>query len=178
MKPTPLQFDVRENTASSRQHASRLAVNLSTPMSHRLQTDQSVQVSPPSSVPKEAHQSALDQNAAAIEATGGKKADDVQLLSVQEVASLLHVPVSWVYEHTRPRCATPLHTSNLESICGFSRPTSEPIWKMRGQSIAFCVEYHDDRRYATNRKGKTSHKRKDVDSGSSQVPIRLFIQTR
>jgi predicted DNA-binding transcriptional regulator AlpA len=108
MKPTPLQFDVRENTASSRQHASRLAVNLSTPMSHRLQTDQSVQVSPPSSVPKEAHQSALDQNAAAIAATGGKKADDVQLLSVQEVASLLHVPVSWVYEHTRPRCATPL----------------------------------------------------------------------
>jgi predicted DNA-binding transcriptional regulator AlpA len=34
--------------------------------------------------------------------------DDSHLLSVPEVARLLQVPVSWVYEHTRPQCATPL----------------------------------------------------------------------
>ena len=108
MKPTPLQFDVRENTASWRQHASRLALNLSRPKSHRLQMDQCVEVSPPSSVPSESQQSALDQNAAAHAATGGEKIDGTELLSVQEVARLLQVPVSWVYEHTRPRCVTPL----------------------------------------------------------------------
>jgi predicted DNA-binding transcriptional regulator AlpA len=108
MKPTRFQFDVRENTASSRQHASRFAVNLSTPKSHRLQTEQTVEVSPPSSVPSESQQSALDQNVTADAATGGNQTDDTQLLNVQEVAKLLQVPVSWVYEHTRPRCATPL----------------------------------------------------------------------
>jgi len=106
MKPTRLQLGVRENTSSSRQHASRLVVNLLTPKSDRLQTDQSVEVSPPSIVSKEAHQSALDQDAAAVAATGREKIDDTQLLSVQEVASLLQVPVSWVYEHARPGCAT------------------------------------------------------------------------
>jgi predicted DNA-binding transcriptional regulator AlpA len=108
MKTTRFQFGVRENTASSRQHASRLAVNLSTPKSHRLQTDQSVEVSPPSSVPSESQQSALDQNATADAATEGREVDRTQLLSVQEVARLLQVPVSWVYERTRPRCANPL----------------------------------------------------------------------
>jgi excisionase family DNA binding protein len=29
---------------------------------------------------------------------------DDTLLTVHEVANLLHVPVSWVYEHTRTRC--------------------------------------------------------------------------
>jgi len=108
MKTTRLQFGARENTASSRQHASRPAVNLSILKSHRLQMDQCAEVSPPSSVPSEPQQFNLGQNAAAAAATGGEKIDDTRLLSVQEVARLLQVPVSWVYEHTRPRCATPL----------------------------------------------------------------------
>jgi excisionase family DNA binding protein len=31
-----------------------------------------------------------------------------RLLSVPEVAQLLQVPVSWVYDHTRPNCSHPL----------------------------------------------------------------------
>ena len=108
MKTTHLQLGVRENTASSKQHASRFAVNLSSPKSERPQTDQCVEVSPLSSVSGESQQLALDQSAAGAAATGGEKIDDTQLLSVQEVAKLLQVPVSWVYEHTRPRCAAPL----------------------------------------------------------------------
>jgi excisionase family DNA binding protein len=30
------------------------------------------------------------------------------LLTVQEVAELLKVPVSWVYDHSRPGCSDPL----------------------------------------------------------------------
>ncbi len=108
MKNRPFQFDVRENTASSRQHASRLQVKLSSPKPHRLQTNQSEEVSPPSNVLSEFQPSILDGDAAADRATGEKKTDGTQLLSVQEVARLLQVPVSWVYEHTRPRCVTPL----------------------------------------------------------------------
>jgi len=108
MKNRPFQFDVRENTASSRQHASRLQVKLSSPKPHRLQTNQSEEVSPPSNVLSEFQPSILDGDAAADRATGEKKTDGTQLLSVQEVARLLQVPVSWVYEHTRTRCVTPL----------------------------------------------------------------------
>ena len=108
MKPTRPQFGARENTASSGQHASRLSVNLSSPKPHRLQTNQSEELSPQSRVLSESQPYILDGNAAADGATGGKKMDGTQLLSVQEVARLLQVPDSWVYEHTRPRCATPL----------------------------------------------------------------------
>ena len=31
--------------------------------------------------------------------------DQTELLTIQQVAELLQVPVSWVYEHTRPQCA-------------------------------------------------------------------------
>ena len=34
--------------------------------------------------------------------------DAETLLTVQEVAALLKVPVSWVYEHTRKECEDPL----------------------------------------------------------------------
>ena len=33
---------------------------------------------------------------------------DDELLTVEEVASLLRVPRSWVYEHSRPQSAEPL----------------------------------------------------------------------
>ena len=41
------------------------------------------------------------ERAAANAATLGEKAQDERLLTVQEVANLLHVPTSWVYERTR-----------------------------------------------------------------------------
>lgn len=107
MKPTHLQFGVRQNTASSRQHASRLAVKFSPLKSHPLQTDNSQVMAGPAAVLSDTETHISDEHAAASGATGGR-ADDTQLLSVQEVAKLLHVPVSWVYEHTRPRCASPI----------------------------------------------------------------------
>src|SRR6266705_3622381 len=89
MTTTRLEFGMRENTASSRQHASRLSVNLSSPKPHRLQTNQSEELSPQSRVLSESQPYILDGNAAADGATGGKKMDGTQLLSVQEVARLL-----------------------------------------------------------------------------------------
>jgi excisionase family DNA binding protein len=42
-------------------------------------------------------------NAATTAATVGKGSGDERLLTVQEVAMLLRVPTSWVYERTRRR---------------------------------------------------------------------------
>jgi excisionase family DNA binding protein len=36
-------------------------------------------------------------------ATGEEEIDEARLLTVNDVAQLLHVPVSWVYQHTRRR---------------------------------------------------------------------------
>jgi len=42
------------------------------------------------------------------ERPGGSSPIYDELLTVQEVAALLKVPVSWVYEHTRQGCDDPL----------------------------------------------------------------------
>lgn len=42
------------------------------------------------------------------------------LLTVSEVAALLKVPVSWVYEHTRPECLNPLPCMKLGKYLRFS----------------------------------------------------------
>jgi len=107
MKATRPQFGARENTASSRQHASRLAVNLSSLKRHPPQTNNGQVVAGPATVLSDTQIHISDEDAAESAATG-EKTDDTQLLSVREVSKLLHVPVSWVYEHTRPRCANPL----------------------------------------------------------------------
>jgi excisionase family DNA binding protein len=88
MKNVPTQFDMRENTASSRRHASRPTES----MSERLQA---------ASHRVEDHS---DSNALRREhngATGGR--ENEKLLTIQQVADLLHVPVSWVYGRTRKR---------------------------------------------------------------------------
>jgi excisionase family DNA binding protein len=88
MKNVPTQFDMRENTASSRRHASRPTESMSELLqaaSHRVE-DHS------------------DSNALRREhngATGGR--ENEKLLTIQQVADLLHVPVSWVYGRTRKR---------------------------------------------------------------------------
>jgi len=103
MKPRPTQFGTRENTASSRQHASRLAGDASanaprvadkTALSQEasLVNDRSAKVS-------ENFPDAAEQHAA----TGGEESPDDALLTVGEVAATLKVPRSWVYERTRRR---------------------------------------------------------------------------
>jgi excisionase family DNA binding protein len=47
--------------------------------------------------------------------------DAETLLTVQEVAGLLKVPVSWVYEHTRQECADPLPAVKVGKYLRFFR---------------------------------------------------------
>jgi predicted DNA-binding transcriptional regulator AlpA len=96
---------MRGAAAPSRQHDSRHAVNrLPEEPARQLKTsDDEAQSLLPSQA---AYDSLLADTTQGT--TGGEKMDESHLLSVTEVARLLQVPVSWVYEHTRPRCATPL----------------------------------------------------------------------
>ena len=86
------QFGVRENTASPRQHASRLAVE------SRFDSIRAEDVNPRGGFNDPSH--AASNHAA----TDGKRKDENHLLTVGEVAELLQVSVSWVYEQTRRRC--------------------------------------------------------------------------
>jgi predicted DNA-binding transcriptional regulator AlpA len=104
MKNTHLQFGLRENTASPRQHASRPNVRFQKFEPH-CKSKEVLEKSPSSAA--QAPGSEVDFGIQKV-AAGRERMDDTQLLSVQDVARLLRVPVSWVYEHTRPRCAAPL----------------------------------------------------------------------
>ncbi len=86
------QFGVRENTASSRRHASRLAVH-SNP----------TQPKNPSPVLASHEFSFTFPNDAAHNAATAGERDESHLLTVNEVSKLLQVPVSWVYGRTRKR---------------------------------------------------------------------------
>ena len=92
MKPRPTQFGVRENTASSRQHAPRVAV----------QSRFDSVGAKDANLGGAFHDSS--QAASDHAATRGERKDEVHLLTVGEVAEFLQVPVSWVYQQTRRRC--------------------------------------------------------------------------
>ena len=104
MKIRRIQFGLRENTASPRQHDSRLAAV--TPSNAICIEEERPETQCPSplngrrAIGLENALHAASQHAA----TGGKRRDDTHLLTVHEVAELLQVPVSWVYERTRQRC--------------------------------------------------------------------------
>ena len=103
MKSRPTQFGVRENTASSRQHAPRLTKVISSNSNHlRRQTLERQLPLPHEELPTagiEKPRHATSENAA----TGGETVRECCLLTVHEVASLLQVPVSWVYGRMRKR---------------------------------------------------------------------------
>jgi excisionase family DNA binding protein len=94
---------MRENTASSRQHASRLSASPS-----KLQYDSAPRDSSPGEQCSLSRSLALEETDHFITkplspATGREEREKEQLLTVQEVAELLHVPVSWVYGRMRKR---------------------------------------------------------------------------
>lgn len=99
------QLDMRENTASSRRHASRRAVgSYSNAICIEEEHPATLLLSPETNAPTTAIDDA--PNAASEHAaTGDERRDESHLLTVREVAQLLQVPVSWVYEQTRRRCA-------------------------------------------------------------------------
>jgi excisionase family DNA binding protein len=97
------QSRMRKNPASLRQHGSRFA-----PQSSPLQFEspsrdvhESEPTAPNVSPTSERFDPAL--TGISTEATGGDAREKSHLLTVKEVAELLHVPVSWVYERTRRR---------------------------------------------------------------------------
>ncbi len=114
MKDVPTQFDMRENTASSRRHASRPMEN----MSERPQA---------ASYEAEDHSESNAFRRKHNGATGGR--DNEKLLTIQQVADLLHVPVSWVYGRTRKR--------SIERLPGIRLGK---YWRFREEEIHAWVE--------------------------------------
>ena len=97
------QFGERENTASSRQHASRLTNVIS---SKANQFKQQLPVTDP--VPRGEEHLGRDIDtplhaAPKHAAAEGRTAHECNLLTVREVAALLQVPMSWVYGRMRKR---------------------------------------------------------------------------
>ena len=114
MKDAPTQPDTRENTASSRRHASR-------PMERTNEGPQ------PASYAAEDHS---ESNAFRGKPNGATvERDNEKLLTIQQVAELLHVPVSWVYGRTRKR--------SIERLPGIRLGK---YWRFREEEIHAWVE--------------------------------------
>jgi excisionase family DNA binding protein len=100
MKPRDLQFVARKNPDSQRVHGLRLGLNSSSKEQPRGLGNAQAEVrslSEPRIV--EAFHLPLSEEANETTGTGGR--EPTRLLTVEEVASLLHVPVSWVYGRMR-----------------------------------------------------------------------------
>jgi hypothetical protein len=103
MKARNVQFGERKNPDSSRVHGLRLAVcSLPVESVRKLESANGAELTPPPA-PYEAGWPQLPHSGLPNEATGGTETGRDRLLTVEEVAVLLHVPVSWVYGRTRKR---------------------------------------------------------------------------
>jgi len=114
MKDAPTQLDTRENTASSRRHASR-------PM--KRMSGRSQPASSGAEDYSESNAFLRRRNGATVER------DNEKLLTIQQVADLLHVPVSWVYGRTRKR--------SIERLPGIRLGK---YWRFREEEIHAWVE--------------------------------------
>jgi excisionase family DNA binding protein len=114
MKYAPTQLDMRENTASSRRHASRPMERTSGPqqaVSHGAEDH------------SESNTFGWKRNGATVER------ENERLLTIHQVAELLHVPVSWVYGRTRRRSTERLPGIRLGKY-----------WRFREEEIHAWVE--------------------------------------
>jgi excisionase family DNA binding protein len=128
MKPRDLQFGVRKNPDSPRVHGLRLALNSSSKAQPNGQGRAQAEVrslSEPCML--EAFHLPLSEKA--NEATGTGRRESTRLLTVEEVASLLHVPVSWVYGRMRKR--------SVERLPGYRLGK---YWRFREDQIHAWVE--------------------------------------
>jgi excisionase family DNA binding protein len=138
MKSRSTQFGVRENTASSRQHASRLAVGSH---SDAICVEEGSGVTFRLSIQDTATTTGIDDPLnAALEnpATEGEKSSENHLLTVSEVAELLQVPVSWVYGRMRKRSSERLPGYRLGKY-----------WRFREGEVLEWVECHRGGSHAT-----------------------------
>jgi excisionase family DNA binding protein len=106
-----LQFDMRENPASDRRHGSRLALG-TLPHSNHGEPDESAQPTLTTSDGLSVANS-LDSAHAANDARYKGENIRNRLLTIQEVAHLLQVPVSWVYGRMRKRSSERLPAYRL-----------------------------------------------------------------
>jgi excisionase family DNA binding protein len=103
MKTRDLQFDLRKSPDSSRVHGLRFAMSSLVEEQRREPGSAQAEVQPPPSEPHIVETFQLPLSDKANETTGGEKRDSNRLLTVEDVGSLLHVPVSWVYGRMRKR---------------------------------------------------------------------------
>ena len=120
-----LQFGMRENPASDRRHGSRSAE--STLSTSRFVEEGSIE--PLDAValgePAVAGAHSPVYTAEPPAATGKRNTNQNRLLTVHEVADLLQVPTSWVYEHTRHRCVHRIPGIRLGKYWRFERTDVE-----------------------------------------------------
>jgi len=118
MKPRTAQPGARKNPDSPRVHGLRLTVSPSSLKSDRLsRKSQEDKSSSPTSPAVEK----LDPPPTATPA--GDEREKGPLLTVQDVAEFLHVPVSWVYERTRRRGTGQLPHLKLGKYLRFEEST-------------------------------------------------------
>jgi excisionase family DNA binding protein len=138
MKLRPTQFGVRENTASSRQHAPRFAVDTRLNVARLAEEGPETQPTSPLSA-RSVKASENPLHAASQDAATGRDArDERYLLNVHEVAELLHVPVSWVYGRMRKR--------SFDRLPGYRLGK---YWRFRKDEILAWVECHCGGSHAT-----------------------------
>ena len=124
-----LQSGMRENPASDRRHGSRLAVPTRSNENHGTH-DAQTSLRPSGSLDHLPAFSSGSGNAASNHAvTGGERENDCSLLTVNDVATLLRVPVSWVYARTRRR--------SIERLPGIRLGK---YWRFREEEIHAWVE--------------------------------------
>jgi excisionase family DNA binding protein len=129
MKLRLTQFGERVNTASQRQHASRLTLDTYSNDSSLVEENPEI---PPTSLRYVRSASSSDNPLHSVSrhaATGGDRGDERHLLNVHEVAELLQVPVSWVYERVRKR--------SLERFPGYRLGK---YWRFREADIQEWIE--------------------------------------
>jgi excisionase family DNA binding protein len=134
MKSRSTQFGVRKNPDSPRVHGLRLAVN-SLPMEKSKEVGNVQRRVPTSSRPRPVDPLDMPSREETNEAIEEGRKGTGRLLTVEEVASLLHVPVSWVYGRIRKR--------SLERLPGYRLGK---YWRFREDEIHAWVE---DQRGAT-----------------------------
>ena len=100
MKPRDLQFGVRKNPDSQGVHGLRLTLNSSSKEQPIGSGNAQAEVRPLSE-PRMVETFQLPLSEEANEATGMGRREPTRLLTVEEVASMLNVPVSWVYGRMR-----------------------------------------------------------------------------
>lgn len=115
------QPGARKNPDSPRVHGLRLSANSSSTSVTRIQDSEVGGSFPP--VPSETGELNLPDENRTNGTTVGREREQGQLLTVHEVANLLNVPVSWVYERTRRRGSGQLPHLRLGKYLRFEEST-------------------------------------------------------